>query len=395
MNAYIKATRIPPGPSLKAIKTMSQAATAMGRSWSFSIGSVRGTTVRIHFTFFLLLLWFGLAGWFSAGPQAALGLVLFLALLFFCVILHEFGHIFAARHFGVRTPEVVLLPIGGVSRLERIPEEPRAEFLIALAGPAVTLVIALGLIVLLGGLPPPDALTKLEGPRALLVQLAFANVVLFVFNLLPAFPMDGGRVLRAGLAHWLGHRRGTEIAATIGQATAVLLGLIGVFSQNILLVLIGVFIYFAAGAERGIVNIRGITSGRPASESMITRFVSLDAGDPVSEAAEALIRTEQKEFPVIDGTGRFRGMLTRDGIIRALIEDGPDAAIARVVDNEVPTVSRWTHMDDVVPLLAGGAQAVGVTADDDRLLGYLTWENLTEELLIARALERNPGSGKR
>ncbi len=368
---------------------MSHAATAMGRRWSFSIGTVKGTAVRVHFTFLLLLLWFGLIGWSTAGPRAAIDTIVFLVLLFLCVVLHEFGHIFAARRFGVRTPEIVLLPIGGVARLERIPEEPSAEFFIALAGPAVTLAIALVLILLLGGLPQPNQLMEITGPRSLAVQLAYANVVLLVFNLLPAFPMDGGRVLRAALSHRFGHRRGTRIAAAIGQTIAVVLGLAGIFSQNILLVLIAVFVYFAAGSERGIVEMRGITSGRAASESMITRFVSLDAGERVSKAADALIRTEQKEFPVVDGSGRLRGLLTRHGIIRALIESGPDSPIDRVMDSDVPTVSRWTHMDDVVPLLAAGAEAVGVISDDGRCLGYITWENLMEELLISRALSRS------
>ncbi len=372
---------------------MSHAATAMGRRWSFSIGTVRGTAVRIHFTFLLLLLWFGLAGWLSSGPQAAISTVLFLVLLFLCVVLHEFGHIFAARHFGVRTPEVVLLPIGGVARLERIPEEPRAEFLIAIAGPAVTLAIAVALVALLGGLPPAETLMEMTGPRAMLAQLAYANVVLFVFNLLPAFPMDGGRVLRAGLSQWLGHRRGTRIAASAGQAVAVLLGLTGIFSQNVILVLVAVFVYLAAGSERGIVELRGITSGKPAAESMISRFVSLDASEAVAAAAKALIETEQREFPVVDGSGRWRGLLTRDGIIRALIDSGPDTPIARVMDSEIPTVSRWTRMDDIVPLLAQGADAVGVTDDDGGCLGYVTWENLMEEMMVSRALKTHAAAG--
>jgi len=364
---------------------MSHAATAMGRQWSYSIGAFGGTAIRIHFTFFLLLFWFAIAGWTSAGPAAALTTVVFIVLLFLCVILHEFGHILAARQFGVRTPEIVLLPIGGVARLERIPEEPRAEFLIA--------VIAVTLILLLGGLPPPEELMELTGQRALLTQLAYANVVLFVFNLIPAFPMDGGRVLRAALAHWLGHSRGTRIAAGIGQAMALLLGVVGIFAPNILLVLVAVFIYFAAGSERGMIEMRGITSGRPASESMITHFLPLDPGDPVSQAATALIRTEQKEFPVIDGSGHLRGLLTRDGIVRALVEGGPDTPIARVMDSDIPTVSRWTRMDDIVPLLAGGAEAVGVTGDDGRCVGYITWENLMEELLISRAIDRHEALG--
>ena len=249
---------------------MNHAATAMGRRWSVSIVTVYGTAVRLHVTFVLFLLWVGVAGLLTSGLAAALSTVVFLGLIFLCVVLHEFGHILAARQFGVRTPEVILLPIGGVARLERIPEQPRAEFVIALAGPAVTLLIALGLVLLLGGLPHPDALQKDHGMRALAGQLAYANLTLFVFNLLPAFPMDGGRILRAGLAALLGHERGTRIAARVGQGAAVLLGLAGTATGNVILVLVAVFVYLAASSETGIAELRGITSGRPASESMIT-----------------------------------------------------------------------------------------------------------------------------
>lgn len=367
---------------------MSQAATAMGRRWSFSIGKVKGTSVRLHVTFLLFLLWVGIAGWFSAGPATALNTVIFIALVFVCVVLHEFGHIFAARLFGVRTPEVVLLPIGGVSRLERIPEEPKAEFVIAIAGPVVSLAIALGLILALGGAPDPKMIWTETGLPALAAQLAYVNLVLFFFNLLPAFPMDGGRILRAGLSAWLGHTRGTHIATGIGQGAAVLLGLAGIFAGNIILVLIAVFIYFAASSEWGIAELQGITAGRPASESMITDFLCLEGNAPVSEAATALIRTEQREFPIIDAKGRLEGLLTRDGIVRALVEGGPDTPIAQVMQGDVPTVSRWTRMDDIVPLLTSGAPAVGVVEDDGRCIGYITWENLMEKLLISRALGR-------
>jgi stage IV sporulation protein FB len=366
---------------------MSHFATAMGRRWSFSIGTVKGTSIRIHATFFLLLLWVGVAGWLNEGPAAALHTLALLSLVFLCVVLHEFGHIFAARRFGIRTPEVVLLPIGGVSRLERIPEEPRAEFVVAIAGPLVTLVIAGILLLLLGGMPSLEELENGLGAHALLAQLAYINVALFLFNLLPAFPMDGGRVLRAGLAGWLGHERGTRIAAGIGQTAAILLGLAGLFSGNIILVLIAAFVYFAAGSENGIAALRGITAGKAARESMIDTFARLQASDPVAAAADALIRTEQREFPVVDGRDHLAGLLTRDGIIRALVSTGPDAPIAEVMQ-DIPAVSQWTRMDEIIPLLAGGAPAVGVTADDGRCLGYITWENLMEELLVSQALGR-------
>ncbi|MCJ2177818.1 site-2 protease family protein [Novosphingobium album (ex Hu et al. 2023)] len=364
---------------------MSHAASAMGRRWSFSIGSVKGTAVRIHATFLLLLAWVGVTGWLDAGPAAAVHIVTLLVLVFFCVVLHEFGHIFAARRFGVKTPEVVLLPIGGVSRLERIPDEPRAEFVIAIAGPLVTLAIALGLLLVLGRMPTAEEIEKGQGLQGLVAQLAYVNLALFLFNLIPAFPMDGGRVLRAGLAAWLGHTKGTRVAAGIGQACAMFLGIMGIMSGNIILVLVAVFVYFAAGSENGIVALRDITAGKPARDSMIDNFVRLHSTDPVAAAASALVHTDQRDFPVVDRNGHLAGFLNRDGIIRALASTGQDIAIANVM-LEIPQVSQWTRMDDIVPMLAGGAPAVGVADDDGRCLGYITWENLMEELLISRAM---------
>ncbi|MCJ2186253.1 site-2 protease family protein [Novosphingobium beihaiensis] len=372
--------------------TMSHTASAMGRRWSFSIGTVKGTAVRIHATFLLLLAWAGLSGWLSAGPAAALHIVTLLVLVFVCVVLHEFGHIFAARRFGVRTPEVVLLPIGGVSRLERIPDEPRAEFVIAIAGPLVTLAIALVLLMVLGRMPTVEEIQQGQGWHGLMAQLAYVNIALFLFNLIPAFPMDGGRVLRAGLATWLGHTQGTRVAAGIGQACAVFLGLMGLLSGNIILVLVAVFVYFAAGSENGIVALRDITAGKPARDSMIDNFVRLHATDPVAAAASALIHSDQREFPVVNREGCLAGFLSRDGIIRALAGPGQDTAIAEVMQ-EIPQVSQWTRMDEIVPMLTGGAAAVGVADDDGRCLGYITWENLMEELMISRALRGRPSPG--
>jgi Zn-dependent protease/CBS domain-containing protein len=368
---------------------MNHVAPAMGRRWSISIAKVNGTAVRIHFTFVLFLLWVGLAGLLTSGPAAALNTLIYLALIFVSVVLHEFGHILAARQFGVRTPEIVLLPIGGVARLERIPEQPRAEFVIALAGPAVTLLIVLGLVLWLGGLPHPDVLQKSGGMPALAGKLAYANLALLVFNLLPAFPMDGGRILRAGLAALLGHERGTRIAARVGQVAAVLFGMAGIADGNVILVLIAVFVFLTAKSESGIAELNGITSGRPASESMITNFLPLRGDSPVSEAAMALIRTEQSEFPVLDDSGRLQGFLTREGIIRALVEGGPGTPIARTMLGSIPTVFPWSRMDEIVPLLTEGASVVGVTDEDNRLLGYITWENLMEKLLVSRALDRS------
>src|SRR3954452_14469766 len=174
--------------------------------WSVPIGVVKGTVIRLHLTFLLFLGWIGMTHYARGGRQAALEGILFILLLFACVLLHELGHVFAARRYGIQTPDITLLPIGGVAQLERIPEKPSEELVVALAGPAVNLVIALALTLILGGLPSPESGTQVQNPAvSLLGRLAWVNVTLAVFNLIPAFPMDGGRVLRAVLAYRLGY----------------------------------------------------------------------------------------------------------------------------------------------------------------------------------------------
>jgi stage IV sporulation protein FB len=350
------------------------------------IGQIMGTKIRLHMTFLFFLVGIGAMLWIQSGFGAALFTVAFLILLFLCVLLHEFGHISAARSFGIFTPEVILLPIGGISRLERIPERPREEIIIAIAGPAVTLVIAIILILLLGGLPDP--LEVLEGTtgRDLLGQLAYVNLVLFFFNLIPAFPLDGGRVLRAALASRLGYLQGTRIAAHVGQAIAILFGLYGIFIGHIILVLIAIFVFVAAGAEAGLVRLRAITSGLPAGESMITDFVVLEQAALISDATDALIRSSQSEFPIIGSDGHLKGMLTRNDIIKALHTSGAQTKACEAMHSEIPSVLRWQPMDEVIRLLATGAPAVGVVDPDGRFAGYITSENLSEQLLIAKAV---------
>ncbi|HXW40731.1 MAG TPA: site-2 protease family protein, partial [Xanthobacteraceae bacterium] len=238
--------------------------------WSLKIGSVAGTAVRIHVTFLLFLAWIFGIYYIAGGPQAAWNGLLFMVLLFLCVLLHEFGHIFTARAFGVATPEVILLPIGGVSRLERIPEKPSEEFLIAIAGPAVNIVIAALLVVVGGANFQPSHLAALDISKGDLIdQLAVVNLFLAVFNLIPAFPMDGGRVLRASLATRLGYVHATEVAATIGQWVAFLLGFLGLFG-NPILIFIAIFVYLAASAEAHLVAIRAISQGVPVTSAMMT-----------------------------------------------------------------------------------------------------------------------------
>jgi Zn-dependent protease len=230
--------------------------------WSFQLMRIAGIDVRVHATFFLLLAWFGTVYFLEGGYGAMVIGLSFIILLFACVVLHEFGHALAARAYGINTPDITLLPIGGIARLERMPDKPWQELVVALAGPAVNVVIAFGLYIVIGrffGLGDLEELA--EGRGNLLTQLLAINVILVVFNLLPAFPMDGGRVLRALLATRLSHARATRIAAAVGQTVAVLFGLLGLFGGNPFLLFIAVFVFFGARAEANFATFKETAEG--------------------------------------------------------------------------------------------------------------------------------------
>lgn len=354
-------------------------------NWSIPIGSVKGTVIRVHLTFFLFLLWIGGVHYAQGGRQAALEGVLFLVLLFLCVLLHEFGHVFAARRYGVQTPDITLLPIGGVARLERIPEEPSQELVVALAGPAVNVVIAAVLYVVLGGFVPAEAMEVQNAGMGVLQRLLVANVFLVLFNLIPAFPMDGGRVLRAALAYRMGYTRATRIAATVGQGVAILLGIAGLFG-NPLLLFIALFVYLGAAGEAHDVQVRDASRGLLAEAAAVTRFESLSPLASVDDAVQALLRTTQHEFPVVDGAGRLRGVLTRQGIIQALRERGPQTPVMEAMHPDVPTVGHRQNLEGVLRLLReSGAPAVGVTDAAGRLVGLVTPENVGELMMVLAA----------
>jgi stage IV sporulation protein FB len=361
-------------------------------SWSIPLFRAAGTEVRLHLTFLLLLAWIGLAHGAQGGMEAALGGILFILLLFGCVLLHEFGHVLAGRRYGIRTPDIVLLPIGGVARMERIPEKPFEELIVALAGPAVNVAIALLLLLALGGVPPPmEAAASPEDHRQGLVERLFwVNVALVVFNLIPAFPMDGGRVLRALLAIRLGSRRATGIAATIGQAVAFAIGLYGLLGGAPLLVFIALFVWLGAAAENGAVQLRETTRGLMTAEAMIDRFETLPVSARISDAVELLLRSSQTDFPVVDGGGRLRGVLTRSDMIRALRENGPDTPVLDAMQREVATVSQRAPLDGALATMQQAAGPVGVVDSEGRLVGLLTQENLGEMMMVEAARGGRP-----
>jgi Zn-dependent protease/CBS domain-containing protein len=356
-------------------------------SWSVNIGSIAGTAIRIHITFLLFLVWIFLAGLATGGVNDALSSLVFMILLFACVVAHEFGHIFTARAFGVATPDVTLLPIGGVARLERIPEKPSEEFLVAIAGPLVNVAIAIVLIAVAPTHLSATHFAAMESPKVSMIdRLAEVNLFLAVFNMIPAFPMDGGRVLRALLAIRLGHVRATEIAATIGQWTAFGFGFLGLF-YNPLLIFIAIFVYLAAASEAQMVSLRAMSRDVPVTAAMVTRFATLTGNEHIDAAVETLLQTSQTEFPVLDDYQRLIGVVGRAEIIRALRALGPTAPVSDVMVKDIPTIERSHRLEEAFRLLQEkSVPAVGVVDYAGRLIGLVTAETVGEMLMVRKAL---------
>jgi Zn-dependent protease/CBS domain-containing protein len=363
-------------------------------SWSLSIGSIAGTKIRLHITFLLFLGWIFFASYASGGPQEAWYGLAFMLLLFACVVAHEFGHIFTARAFGVSTPDVTLLPIGGVARLERIPEEPHQEFLVAIAGPLVNVAIAVLLVAFAGArLNAGDLAAMASTKISLIDRLADVNLFLAVFNMIPAFPMDGGRVLRALLASRLGFVRATEIAAYVGQGLAFVLGFVGLF-YNPLLIFIAIFVYLAASSEAHGVALRAMSRGVPVTSAMMTQFASLTPQAHVDEAVQTLLRTSQSEFPVVDADGKPVGLLGRSDIIRALKQLGPDARVSDVMISPVPVLGNRRCLDEAFRILQErSAPAIAVADAAGRLIGLVTPETIGEMLMLHQAMPKGASFG--
>lgn len=355
-------------------------------SWSLPIFRIAGIQLRIHITFLLLIGWLAFGYYQESGSAVALARVLFVLLLFVCVVLHEFGHAIAAKHFGINTPDITLLPIGGVARLQRMPDEPRQELIIALAGPLVNVVIALTLFAVVGwrGLRAQATM----GGSDLLAQLLVINVVLVLFNLLPAFPMDGGRVLRALLATRLSYARATQIAASIGQGCAFIFGFIGLFG-NPLLIFIALFVYMGASQEAALAQLKDISRSFPVSSAMVREFRSLPQDATLQEAVDALLATSQHDFPVIDESGNVAGVLTRHDLIAALRKRDPQIRVTEVMRRDIPTVTTGTRFEEAFRIMQEcNCPVVPVLDGMKRLVGLLTPENVTELMMVHSAMPK-------
>jgi Zn-dependent protease len=364
--------------------------------WSWKIARVAGIEVFMHPTFLLLLACVGISDFLPRHSlEAAVHGIAFVLILFFIVVLHELGHALTARRFGIRTIDITLLPIGGVARLERMPEKPAQELLVALAGPAVNVALALCVLGTFGIVRQFGDFQQysLFG-ASLLARLFQVNVVLAVFNLIPAFPMDGGRVLRALLALRLDYVRATNIAAAVGQGMAVLLALICLVASplfglavNPFLVLIAVFVYLGAGQEARLVRMKAALNGISVDQVMMTDFRALSPEEPLGRAAQILLTGAQHDFPVLEN-GRLVGLLTRDTLVGALAQHGETALVRDVMDRQFAAASSADSAETALTRLrANDSQTLPVT-QDGLLLGLITRENLNEFLLVKAALRR-------
>ncbi len=346
-----------------------------------------GIPIRIHVTFVLILVWFGMAA--AAQSRNVPREIAFVLALFACVVLHELGHAAMARRFGVRTREIVLYPIGGVARLESMPGG-WAELLIALAGPAVNVVLAALCAAALEVLriPHPFQQTMPWENSGLVQKLLWANIVLVVFNMIPAFPMDGGRVLRAVLAIGLGQQRATRIAAFIGQVIAGLFVVFGIVQANFFLAFIGLFVFLGASQEVAFQTRRAVIAGHTAQEAMITKFETLAPQDTLGRAAELLLATHQHDFPVIDAWTRVAGVLPRAKLLEGLARSGQTTPVLEVMLREPVQVTPSTDLETVLQHLQADPTTPLLVVEAGELKGMVTFENLAEFIVVARQIAR-------
>ena len=345
--------------------------------------SLFGVPVRLHFTFVLLVIFLVVTD--LGAHQTSGSYALFLVGLFASVLVHEMGHAFVARRFGVRTTEIVMFPIGGLSRMERM-LRPTEELLIALAGPLVNLLLSFAIFAYMytHHLAVPIRLAELLRPSDAnaVARLAYGNLVLAGFNLLPAFPMDGGRILRALLSYIRPEDEATRLAAWLGRMLAISIALYGLLSPQFMLVFFAMFIYLGAAQEGAAAMGRTLTNGIPVRAAMITEFHTLDHGNTVRDAANLLLSTSQQDFPVFHGD-QVVGLLGRNILMKALSNHGPDAYVAGVMDRDFLALEPNRDLAAVLPLMAQAGRCA-LVMDHTKLLGLLTTDNLSEFLLLRR-----------
>ena len=354
--------------------------------WSFKVGRIAGIDVFMHFTFILLISWVALVHWRQGqSVTAALAGVSFILIVFVCVVAHEFGHALTARRYGIKTRDIILLPIGGVARLEKLPTNPIQELWVALAGPAVNVVIAVALFIWLratASLEPLQTLTVTAGP--FLERIMAVNLFMIAFNMIPAFPMDGGRVLRALLATRKDYARATQIAASIGQGIAILFGFVGLI-YNPFLLFIALFVWIGAAQEASMAQIKSAVGGITVQQAMISDFKQLEVSDSLKRAVELTLTGSQKDFPVVD-KGNLEGILTQTDLLKALADQENFPTVASAIQRNYATVDYLDRLESAFAKLNDCDCHTLPVMHKGQLVGLVTMDNLGEYLRIQAAM---------
>ena len=364
----------------------------MNGSWR--IGRLAGIDVFVHWTFLLLVGFLAIRHYTEhQDTREALWGLLVIVSLFAIIVAHELGHALAARRYGIQTRDITLLPIGGVARLERMPEKPSQELVVALAGPAVNVVLAAALFV--GLYLNRDVIRMSEAARvggSYLQQMLAVNVGLVIFNMLPAFPMDGGRVVRALLAMKLDYVRATRIAGKLGQAMAILFAVWGLFGPNYMLLFIALFVWSGAAQESSMVEMRAALAGIPVARAMSTQFHTVHPDEPVVRAADVARAGFQRDFPVVQD-GELIGVVTRDDLSRALSSESPMTAVRDVMRREFETIGPRDSLNVAISKLQECDCRMLPVIDQDRLVGLLLADHVAEALMSQDA-SRNPAGAQ-
>ena len=347
-----------------------------------------GVPIRLHFTFILLLIFLVVVG--LGGNQSPVNYTIFVLALIVSMLLHEFGHAFVSSLYGIRTLEIVMFPIGGVAQLER-PAKPSEEFWISLTGPVVNLVIAGAILTVFYTQHRAFNFFALDQPvdANLADRIALANLILAAFNLLPAFPMDGGRMLRALLSRIRSEYEATRVAAWSGRMLAIGMGLYG-FIYLPMLAFVAFFIYLGAAHEGAASRGRSLTHGIPVRAAMLTDYRTLAHGSTIRDAANLLLATAQQDFPVVHGD-QVVGLLSRNALLRGMAQEGPDCYVAGYMEREFASVAPGQDLSEVLPLFANSGSCA-LVMQDDKLIGLLTSENLSQFLLL-RSVGLQPADG--
>jgi len=348
---------------------------------SLFIGRYAGIGVFIHWTFSILIIWFVGSGIVKGlSTYQILWTILFVLSVFACVTLHEFGHALAARRYGIKTKHITLLPIGGVAQLESMPESPKQELIVAIAGPAVNFVIVAILYPFVYHQSlEPESLANIT-PGNFLVYLFTINIVLAVFNLIPAFPMDGGRVLRALLSFSFGRAKATRIAATLGQFLAFGFVLLGLF-YNPFLVLIGVFIFLGAQSENAMVQSQSVLKGYFVKDVLMREFATINPNDKLSDVAKMLLNSQTTDFVVMEN-GLFYGILNRSNLLKGISEKGTDALVSQAMTSSYTVLHPDLALDKIYPEMKVKGQSLMPVIENEQLVGVVDTENVMEFILL-------------